>query len=522
MKEKKTVNQYKSSLKKSVGAGMGALFNGNGRRYYILNHRSASKYHKAGESQEIIVDQAILGCSEECQVRFDQETWGIVSRRHAAIERDGNRWKLIHLSTVNSTFVNGKKVETERHLENGDEIQLAVGGPIMGFIVPEGKQGLVSSIRLTKRLELFREQALRPYKRAIAVMAVALAVAVGGLGAWNWNLHNDLVEKGVELAKQYDLLKENKAKADSLEMLIAENNKLIDGYELRLKELRDQAAAAMSAAKKARLEIGNITGITAGDKLKALYPSVYFVHVTLNNVYDKDGKPMSYVGTAFLLDDGKLVTAQHMVDFWSRVTTYKSYITGEYEISWDDDKTEINRIAHNEHPIDVTWDAYSPAGDHIQYHYTSENVPFTVGNSKKKRGVFPDPKKEGISWILENKLTQDQTDWAFIATGKKGVIKADRNKAANLGAKTPLDILGYPYGRGAENIEKPTPIYTQSTVARDGLDVNGTIMLSNEDTQGGNSGGPVFIKIENDYRVIGILSGSTIGKDRVVPINQIR
>jgi len=147
MEEKKTV-QYKRTLRGTMGAGASALFNGNGRRFYILEHRDASKYHKAGESQKIIVDQIELGRQSDCQVRFDDETWDIVSRRHAAIVRDNDRWKLVQLSQTNSTFLNGQKIETEWYLANGDEIQLAVNGPRLGFIVPEGKQGLVSSIKL--------------------------------------------------------------------------------------------------------------------------------------------------------------------------------------------------------------------------------------------------------------------------------------------------------------------------------------------------------------------------------------
>ena len=42
--EQKTV-KYKRTLRGSVGAGVGALFNGNGRRYFILEHKDASKYH---------------------------------------------------------------------------------------------------------------------------------------------------------------------------------------------------------------------------------------------------------------------------------------------------------------------------------------------------------------------------------------------------------------------------------------------------------------------------------------------
>ena len=167
----KTV-QYKRTLRSSVGAGVSALFNGDGRRFFILNHKDNSKYHKAGESQKIIIDQVELGRDSNCQVRFDDENFKTVSRRHAAIVKDGERWKLVHLSTTNSTLVNGVPVTTEKYLENGDEIQLSIGGPRMGFIVPAGKQSLVSSIKMTERLELFRKQALRPYKTALASMAI--------------------------------------------------------------------------------------------------------------------------------------------------------------------------------------------------------------------------------------------------------------------------------------------------------------------------------------------------------------
>lgn len=186
--ENKTI-QYKRTLRGSVGAGVGALFNGDGRRFFILEHRDASKYHQAGESQRIIIDQIELGRDSSCQVRFDDETFPTVSRRHAAIVKDGERWKLVQLSTTNSTFLNGHPVTNEWYLENGDEIQLSVGGPRMGFIVPAGKQGLVSSIKLTQRLDLFRKQALRPYKTAIACMAVVLLLLSAGGGYKMYDLH---------------------------------------------------------------------------------------------------------------------------------------------------------------------------------------------------------------------------------------------------------------------------------------------------------------------------------------------
>ena len=91
--------QYKRTIAGSVGAGMGAIFNASGRSYYILEHKTESKYHHAGESQKIIVDQIELGRDSSCQVRFD-ESFETVSRRHAAIVKEGNDYKLDRKSVV--------------------------------------------------------------------------------------------------------------------------------------------------------------------------------------------------------------------------------------------------------------------------------------------------------------------------------------------------------------------------------------------------------------------------------------
>ena len=143
---------------------MAAVFNASGRQYYILEHKTESLYHHVGESQKIIVDQVELGRDSACQVRFD-ESFETVSRRHAAIVKDGENWKIIPISQTNSTLVNGQPIVAEQLLNSGDEIRLSSKGPLMGFIIPQGKQSLVSSIGMTERLSLFRQQALRPYKR---------------------------------------------------------------------------------------------------------------------------------------------------------------------------------------------------------------------------------------------------------------------------------------------------------------------------------------------------------------------
>ena len=196
---------YKRTVAGSVGAGMGAIFNSSGRTYYILEHKTTSKYHTAGEEQKIIIDQVEMGRDSSCQVRFD-ESFETVSRKHAAIVRDGQNWQLIHLSTSNPTLVNGQPIQGTYYLQSGDEIQLSVNGPRMGFIVPQGKQALTSSIKLTERMNLFREQALRPYRRAIWILTALLLLAILGFGAWNYKLSVDNQELRQEMENYQEKL----------------------------------------------------------------------------------------------------------------------------------------------------------------------------------------------------------------------------------------------------------------------------------------------------------------------------
>lgn len=207
---------YKRTMAGSVGAGMGAIFNGSGRTYYILEHKTSSKYHSAGESQKIIIDQVELGRAASCQVRFD-ESFETVSRRHAAIVRDGQNWKLVHLSNSNPTLVNGRPVQGSYYLQSGDEIQLSAGGPRMGFIVPQGRQSLTSSIKLTERMNLFRQQALRPYRRAIWALSALLLLAILGFGGWNYKLSQDNKALRQEMAAWQIQLDSLTAKKEALQ-----------------------------------------------------------------------------------------------------------------------------------------------------------------------------------------------------------------------------------------------------------------------------------------------------------------
>ncbi|MBN1849251.1 MAG: FHA domain-containing protein [Deltaproteobacteria bacterium] len=88
-----------------------------------------------GEIQELFDPEISIGRLPHCQVLFPVD-FAIVSRNHARIVREGNRYRIIDSST-NGTFVNGKRV-TDTFLKSGDVITFAEGGPKVSFLTRIG------------------------------------------------------------------------------------------------------------------------------------------------------------------------------------------------------------------------------------------------------------------------------------------------------------------------------------------------------------------------------------------------
>ena len=515
-----TTRPYKATLSGSIGAGMGSVFNPGGRKYFILEHKVSSKYHRAGEAQEIIVDQIEIGRDSHCQVRFD-DSFSTVSRHHAAIVKDGDNWKLVQISKTNTTLRNGRPVQTEWYLQNGDEIQLSVNGPKLGFIVPTGKKATVGSIALTRRLSLFRQQALRPYKQAIAALATVLVLAVGGLGTWNYFLRDDLAKQGVMLAQQIEANKNNKEKADSLANELVSNNKKMKGYEDRIDKMKGEvaransrAAAAWKRASEQDISTGGGTGALKECALKTYYCEliIYLENQAVNGAS----------GTGFLLSNGKFVTAQHVVNplLYPDPSNEKSCV--------------LNALMHQSpESFRCEFTAISPSGDRFSKSFTPNNNPFHMGNYSME--ILGTIEFQGMNMPVKcaRGYACDYRDYAWINTGKSGGLAFESALSSSMPIKTHLDILGYPMGVGAESKSSLSPIYSESSVAREGLDTDGCILLANSETDHGNSGGPVFASKDGKYVVVGILSGANrLGsksgngssgkwKDRVVPIANV-
>lgn len=88
-----------------------------------------------GEIQEFSNTEIMIGRHASCDLQFPRDLVAI-SRKHATIIRDGNRFKIVDQST-NGTFVNGKKI-TEAYLKNGDVMFFTEGGPKVSFLTRIG------------------------------------------------------------------------------------------------------------------------------------------------------------------------------------------------------------------------------------------------------------------------------------------------------------------------------------------------------------------------------------------------
>ena len=503
---------YKRSFAGSVATGMKSVFGASGRRFYELEHRTSSEKHHSGEVQKIIVDQIELGRDKNCQVHFGEDC-KTVSRHHAAIIKDGNGWKLVQLSKTNSTYLNGRKIATDWYLQNGDEIQLSTGGPRLGFLVKEGAGSLVKSINLTARLSLFRQQALKPYKRALATVAsILVAVVVGGIFAIN-GLSTELDNTQSRLA---DAVEHNK----ELEKLIAEQKGILDNQNGRLDSI---------AKIKQRVivrEVAQPDATRPSVDMTSCHPHVY--HMTMF-IALPDGKKIQFgYGTGFQLNDGKFVTARHCVHPYYSNNYYFSN-NGELIVRDGVDP----RMVCDELAINTM---YQSGQVSIECKCVSATNSFTLSSnsvhdygggsdriytlSKSFRANNPDGSLYGeIPAGTEIRVgALGAYDYAWFSHGSGDGLVANRSLSTNIQQGTQLYILGYPHGWGKGNPILSTAMCSQSGLSKD---LGGTIMASNDNSEGGNSGGPIFVRSENGWEVVAIVSGSSFAKGRFVPISVI-
>lgn len=483
-----------------MGSGIRSVISPGGKSYYVLEHRATSRFHQAGEQQKIIVDNVVIGRDSSCQVRFDDD-FNTVSRKHASIVRDGDRWKLIQLSTTNSTFVNGVKVVSEQYLSSGDEIQVSANGPKLVFIIPGNASqpgGNMGNLGLTARLQLYSQQALKPYRRALIAGGIALLLAIGGL-VWILIRNNIQEQQIADLTDRTEqMFQDHKARMDSLAANLAGINDSLAKIVTTIGEVGRTASSAMSIATAARQASGPAPGEYA-----ALSKHVYFIQV----VMEVDGQQViAASGTGFMLKGGKFVTARHCVDFGYNMLE---------QLQGNSAQIIANTLTYY-YPNNTKVHLYAVSGAGKQLHYEVKlnGGSWRVGNTKKAETVLEvtDESGETIQYpVRYNVDLPGDDDWAYIQTDEYDGLDYDASLSRSLQVGTPVSILGFPRCMGVERLQDTGKVYPQldkTEVCYAGLYYNGTILLGSEHIEHGNSGGPAFsLNSAGKPVVIGIVSG---------------
>jgi len=517
-------------LGKSLGAGLSALTSG-GRDFYVLEYRSNSATHKAGEKQEIIVNYVEIGRDSNCAIRFTDAD-KFVSRKHCAVSKEGNDYFLSHLSATNPTLLNGKEFVGKVKLNSGDEIQLASDGPRLGFIVPANNK--TGSLGFTRRLSLFGKQALRPYKQAVMGLAaiLVLAIGIGGYVILRQGKSLDEAQTKIsQLSINLDNVKKiNQAQADSMKVIIAGNKNLMASMNDKIKSIQrpvvtDGNAAPTSSkpidastpppATTATVDNKSVTASTSTDdwtKISGLINDVYYIEVDeilIDNNGDKQTVQYGWSGTGFLCNDGRFITARHCIEPWFMIDTDPK----------NDDENDLilNAFAVAGAKVQCVVHCYSPSGK--TFDLQSSDFHFD-----RSQDEYVKVEVQGNETPIECGSLDNGSDFAWAQTNYKGNIKADPDYSHNMHPGTLLTVLGYPLGLGATDLTHVSPMYSQTMVANYSTADHALIIVSNKNTDHGNSGGPLFALVDGEFHAVALVSGTYGSQDhfgRMVPVYNV-
>ncbi len=502
-----------AKVTQALTTGMKVMGGGNVPAY-TLEHLSNTRKHPAGSFETIIIPYIELGRDGTNAISYGDDM-GTVSRKHAAIERRGEDIIIKNLSTSNPTLVNSRPVKAEYFLNNGDEIQLSMEGPRLRF--NRSATG-TAKMGVTQRMNLVMQQAVKPYRAAVAGLA-AMIVVIAGLGGTltYWKVTDLNADNQVLVGKTDSLeLAQIKAKqefeanlaavrsqSDSALAELGKNNDALTGRLNNLsaqnRKLMEDVTVLSAAPKDANAEL-----VAAYEVLKN---DVYYFEVTRFEIIWPDGAKeeldFGWTGTGFLTDDGKFITARHCVQGW------------RFEPSGG-----VNTLNMMEQQGLVI---------NVDFRCTSPNNQFTVSYKdfiyNDKNDQLIEDYEEGVPGV-SMVAPMDRYDWAYVQTTQKGGMKFDKDLSLKMKAATKVFALGFTQGYGSSsNTNQVSPMLGEATVGQSGVTADGNISVTSKGWGAGNSGGPVLTKRGSDYVVVGIVSwGPHIKGDIgfLVPIAEVK
>jgi len=410
-------------------------------------------------------------------------------------------------------------------------------------------------------------QALRPYKRALAAVALLLVVATS-YSIWSSFKISDLNQEQLALDER---IEEDRLMLDELEQArvdaIAEGeqgveradqmSKQIASLRYRLREneaqidrqqsgttrpsstpRRNNSTASSVPSNKASSNLSEDLSenlsikdpeneVLVASDLNTIENDIYFIVpitgtfklYTGNKKFRKKGLEVFnqilsqklWSGTGFMTADGKFITARHVIEPWIYNQDCELF-------------SQLNYLVLHGDKVDITFRAYRPDGEFVEFTNHDMRIDRTADVDVK----IDCGKKKNIE---VKSYTSFKTDWAYVTLeNRSSNLVFDRNLSEQLQKGEQLYLLGYPLGINVQDLYSDgldkkflgfDPVFSTATVAQQGIK-NGLLYVSNNGFDGGNSGGPIISKRNGKYRVVGVVSFGANEIGGVVPTANIK
>ncbi|MFQ5704109.1 MAG: trypsin-like peptidase domain-containing protein [Gemmatimonadales bacterium] len=317
--------------------------------------------HIAGQIAVFSKSAIDIGRHPSTDLQFDPARDLQVSGRHARIVREGNRWILRDLKSLNGTFVNGHRISNDTTLDDTDQIQFGANGPVLEFrLVPEdAADGILEPARApaqppgqhlletaetrkprptaadgraphlsrppgtTKRL---RVELGKQSRRIRYLTAAVVLIVVGSVAAF---MFQNARQKGIR-AREVAAIE---ARTDSILEANSEAMSVLQGQVRGLATALDESQEAVSELRNALVtaqQAGNSQEVAAlrkrlADASQALLYRQAAAYVDYRGIVEANQSATAllwvefapgevFTGTAFAVrPDGTMLTARHVV-----------------------------------------------------------------------------------------------------------------------------------------------------------------------------------------------------------------
>jgi len=499
---------------------------GNTGSSFTLQFLTDTGEYPANATKVLAAAYVELGRDQECAVRFGEDA-PTVSRKHAALERKGQKVYIYNLSATNQTLVNGRPVHKEWLLHDGDEIQLSADGPRMRFLLPSDG----TAPRFTSRIRLFAEQAVRPYRLVLLALLVIFLVGAAAVGIQFTKVRSGqarltaVAQSVTEQVKEQQqalaagnsvLVAEQTRRAEALAAVNRQNEEFQEALTRQSKIIKAlvKTATARPSRRPRRPEparkpdaeavaVGNTQGQVYAVRIFLTVRSQAGQPVDLTDGNRKSVRLKDYflgTGTGFVLEDGRFVTARRWVKPWA-------YPEGEKDLL----SLFANFVHHNGGRATVKLVAAAPGGPEL----TLSDAQFATDSTHDQTVI-------GNFGFGEGKIVvagpDHAHDWAVAKVPVTGLPTEDAGMRPAAG--NPIHLLGYEIPAGVQEGPVGSPTYTRRTAAPE-ASAGGMVALRGTPFEVSTFGGPAYLVRGNKPVVVGLLTGGKDGKGLIIPIHRL-